>query len=340
MFRDKTIEIGDFHMGKFSTMTQHNQFWYSFLKPMCCTNTTLIFTGDLFDEDRNISSEFISEVVDLFVDISSTVKDFYFIVGNHDTYKYENIDINVCKMLSTFHNGKIRYYAIEEISGCKVGWLSYNHSLDFLRNTLIEFKKQGVKLVYSHADILELTFDNGAPVTHGLSKEDFLGMNVVNGHIHKRQILENVENIGSPMQMKFSDSKNIVGVNIIENGIKKFVENKLSPRYLKISYKKLLVEQDNKDLFINKHIWVTDIEDIDSIKHIFGDIDVLSIRTDFVNKDTLETYDSNFDYHHDSNPLDQVEEFLEQNKVIAYNSTLVEVDEERIKRVSQKVKNL
>jgi DNA repair exonuclease SbcCD nuclease subunit len=335
----KVIEIGDYHVGKFHDFETHKSFWFDFLKPMCDDQTTIIFTGDIFDDDRNIDTMFIYETFALFSDISKTVKEFIFYVGNHDTHKRENIHINMCCMLSAFPNGHMKIYCVEDLNGLKVGYLSYNHDLDFLKEKIKEFKEIGVDVLYTHCDIEELVFDNGAPIEYGLKKEVFSGIpRVVNGHIHKRQFLENIENIGSPMQMKFSDSKNVCGVNVIENGVVTFVENNSSPKYTKLTFEEFISSE--KTLLSNKHIWVTDVTDVELVKEKLKGVDYVSIRTKFIETNETSTDDqSQFDYHHDSDPLEEVDVYLASIGSINYKDSIINIDGERIKRVSKILKD-
>lgn len=335
----RIIKVGDFHMGKFSDLEVHKEFWYKFLKPLCDKNTILVLSGDQFDGDRDITTQFISDVIDLFDDISETVLHAYFIIGNHCTHHYINISVNMSKMLRPYANFSVVENGVCSMFGIEVGLMSYNHDLEKLRVTLQGFRNDGVEYVLSHADIKQLIFDNGSPIEYGLDVEDFKGFKEVwNGHIHRKQEIANILNLGSPFQMKFSDSKNICGVRVwdVDNDTKEFIENTVSPRYIKLTYDEFIASHPSK--FENMHVWVTDVTDVENIKKHIDGIGVLSTRVKFLQDDTEVESASEFDYHHDSDPLEEATVFLTEKGSITYKNIHVDLDKDRIDRIVAKIK--
>jgi DNA repair exonuclease SbcCD nuclease subunit len=337
----RIIKVGDFHMGKFFDLRVHKEFWYKFLKPLCDKNTILLFSGDQFDGDRNITTEFISDVIDLFDDISETVLWAFLMIGNHCTHKHIDIDVNMSKMLNPYPNFDVIKNGEIEAHGIKIGLMSYNHDLNNLVQTLQGFRDDGIEYVMSHADIKELIFDNGSPIEYGLPLDAFAGFKEVwNGHIHRKQEIGNIINLGSPFQMKFSDSKNVCGVRIwdIDTDEVKFVENNISPKYVKLDYAEFLATSPEK--FDNMHVWITDVTDVDSARKHVKDVNVLTLRVKFLQDDTEVDSTSEFDYQHDSDPLEETPIFLQEKGAITYKNVHVELDSDRISRIVKEIKEL
>lgn len=340
----KEIFVGDAHLGKFKDISIFEQFWYDFLKPMCDDGTSLFLSGDQFDEDEDMDAKFLDSVINVFMDISKTVDQVYFIVGNHDTHLRKDISVNMNCIFKPFVNFNVITFSIEPLTLCNgsnIHFLSYEENIEKLESRISDLKGDKDYLL-CHADIKDLIFDNGSPIEYGIEADKFSEFKrVLNGHIHRRQELKNITNLGSPYQMKFSDSNNQVGVHVLgEDGCFSFIENKVSPRYIKIKFKDLISIDPNT--LNNKHVWVTEVEHLDSANEILDKANIVSKRLKFINMDddSDEEEKSSFEFDYKSDPIEETPTFLDKLETIVYQNVNINLDKEKKTKITKKVKAL
>lgn len=342
----KYIFIGDIHLGKFKDITIFKTFWESFLKPMCDEETILFFTGDQFDSDRNVDTEFLCDVISVFSDIHKIIKQSFFIIGNHCTHKRTNISVSMNTILTPFPKFKIIEFGSQSFDDATIHFVSYVHDPDMLKKKVegLMLDEDSDNILISHADIKELIFDNGSPIEYGVDKEIFKNFDkVINGHIHRNQKLGNIFNIGSPYQMKYSDQNNVCGVlatNNLSTEYFDFIPNNVSPKYIKLKKEEVFAEE-NREKLENRHVWVIDVTDVDEIKSFLDEKNIVSTRVNFVEQEETKHEEvSSFDYQHDSDPLDSLPKYLSSVEEISYKNVHVKIDSEVQQKIQQKIQEL
>lgn len=256
---DRIFLLSDLHFGIKSNSLEwfENQmdYFYNFYIPYIEENKTnksiLVICGDTFDNKELIDIFVQNKVVDLFVQISKMLP-IYFILGNHDIYKRDDVDINSLDVsFSRIKNVNIiNNNLILNSSNKKVLMLSWNVNYAELRDII---EKESPDYAFCHSNILGFKNDNMTSITHGIDLKNIKNTLIFSGHIHKRQGSNNIIYLGSPYHTKRSDIGNRKGVYYIDtlNDRVDFKYNDYSPIFQKINNKdviKLLKENNINEL--------------------------------------------------------------------------------------------
>jgi len=242
------IIIGDTHFGVgandeyfFRSMVM---YVYTVLIPWLEENLkpgdVIVLTGDIFDNDTTLRIEIHDAVLALFERMAGLAP-VVIIVGNHDIVRKRSNEVNSLR-------------GIGQIDGVYVYYQPTIWECDFDRKvlfypwakteTLDDFKiaaaDGGCSVMVSHAHYNGLAFDNEfVKKVNGeiqsINVQDLKMFDIViNGHIHRKQDLMNVMNVGSPWQLTFNDDKNMCGFHVLglEKLDKTFIENTYSPRFM------------------------------------------------------------------------------------------------------------
>jgi DNA repair exonuclease SbcCD nuclease subunit len=186
----------------------------------------------------------------------------YVILGNHDVYYKDRVDVH---SLLGFNDIFKNFNVFTEPTGLivnqhKLLLLPWIESLEVLKNKVNENKSK-YDYLFCHADIKGVSLTKSATLDHGLEADDLHGYKkIYSGHIHIRQESKNFIYTGTPYEMDRGDSGNIKGFYVLDvTGDKithKFVENTVSPKYLRLEMYDLLNMKPSqiKRLFNNNFI--------------------------------------------------------------------------------------
>lgn len=256
---NKIYLIGDVHLSLgfpnnadkwFKT---HKQYFESFLIPLLKEKVKpgdiIVQLGDLFDNRNIIPIHHLNYALYIVEEISR-IAPLHILVGNHDMYNKSAGEINTLKPFKYIPNVFI-YDMPQKIN--------FNNR-SILMMPFIEHRLEQIKYLkeYSGCDYLFCHSDlNGAKMhltsvanrnADKIDSLDFIGYKkVMTGHIHIRQVIDNITFVGSIFQMDRNDYKDQKGIFIIdtETGEEQFIENNISPVFQKLS---IITEQDVEKL--------------------------------------------------------------------------------------------
>lgn len=212
----------------------------------------IIIPGDIFHNRSQISVETLTIARQFF----DYFKDFtvYISTGNHDCFKKDSSDINSIALLSGWNN--IRIVDNEPL----ILETNYEKTLGLVPwgTDIKDFPKCDV--IFAHLEISSFYMNSYKVCEHGFSYKDLFNYapTIVSGHFHKKDH-RNYENnkqivyLGSPYQHNFGDIHDTRGIyvyNIADNTLE-FIENKISPKHIKLSIKESIDEDIIKNNFVS-----------------------------------------------------------------------------------------
>ena len=200
-------------------------------------NDILVHLGDVFDNRAIIGLNTICKVISLFAHFSAIFNDIRITVGNHDIMKKSSNDITSLNMLKYIPNVKIYYEPIVEVIDGKT--CLFNPWIESVEKEKELLAGVNVDYVFGHLEIGGSQMSNRSGVkiefAGGVKSSDFKDAQVYAGHIHIKQDNKNIHYIGNPYHKDRGDRGNPKGVTILDlsTGKTKFIENEVSPRYMK-----------------------------------------------------------------------------------------------------------
>lgn len=232
----KLAILGDIHVGVKSSsdvMFYHQErFFKSFFEYLDEHDIkTVIQLGDLFDSRKAInlkSLKFVREV--LFEPLRERGIEFYTLIGNHDIFYRESLEVNSSGLLLTeFEN----VHVIEEPTTLTFGsktcdivpWLAKsNHDtcVNFIENSTSDY-------CFGHFEITGYQVLKNVVFEQGLASDLFSHYDrVFSGHFHIRQSRGNVLYCGTPYWLTWNDAGTKKGFHVLdtESGEVEFVENR------------------------------------------------------------------------------------------------------------------
>lgn len=209
----------------------------------------LIQLGDWHHIRESINIRIDNESEEIFETLSDMFKrGIYIVLGNHDVYYKDRTDINSLKKIPKLYPNihifeKPNILNINENSH-KFLLAPWEHNVSKLSESIKKYKK-GCDYLLCHADINEFSLNKWTKINGGLDREDLKYFKrIYSGHIHIRQSNGNMTYVGTPYQLDRGDFGNIKGfykLNVKNDKlIESFIENTISPRFIKIEAKKML----------------------------------------------------------------------------------------------------
>lgn len=180
--------VGDLHFGvqKGSEVFLESQKrFFVFLKQYCDDNKidTIIFLGDIFDNRQSIDIQVYSFVLECFEEILVGIRKIC-LIGNHDLYYTNSLEIHSLKMLSGINDIEIIDSPItlqfDDISCDIFPWIIDNSSFSPLTKES--------KYCFGHFDIKGFMYNKGIFSEEGLNVSDLISYEkIFSGHYHISQ---------------------------------------------------------------------------------------------------------------------------------------------------------
>lgn len=330
----KIALISDIHFGcrnnseKYLTIMK--EFFTDTLSPIIESEkiNDLRILGDLFDNRNNINVRTMNTVLYVFRELTKKFPELTIkiLIGNHDCYYHNRVDINSLECLREIKNVEIIDKVSEEVINGKilltVPWMVKDSEIysDFVR---VAKSKLRFDICLGHFEIKDFEVVKGIRDESGLDHDIFKNfVKVFSGHYHIGNTIKNITYLGCPYQLTWNDFGDKKGVTIydIDNNSVKFIENTLSPQFIKINMRdivnknkkiinkisgnfiKLIIEEKYKESFIVKVI--NKIENMNPLK--------LDIQNDYVEFDELDVDLSEFKDL--SDPLSLLLKYIEDYK--------------------------
>lgn len=199
----------------------------------------VVVAGDYFDSRQHIDINVMNTACDVMEELSK-VCNVYMLIGNHDIYKNNELDITSLRCLKNIKKvcivDKISNIIVkDDVKFLLIPWVG-----DYKKeNSIITEYKDNVNFIVMHTEISGMTYDNNRPIINGINIDVCDSCKIISGHIHKRQESKKGFYLGSPYPMDRADVGNVKGVYhlSIDDGIKiNFTENMYSPRFVKVRF--------------------------------------------------------------------------------------------------------
>ena len=209
----------------------------------------LVHCGDTFDSRQSINLYVMNKAIDIMEEITH-IMPVYTIIGNHDIFmKYSN-EINSMKIFKHLKNFTVleNPTMLETHEGKKLFFLPWVDDHAEL-SEIAKDPKNSADVMFCHADVKGLSFNRYVKVDHGAEVDTFTGFHrVYSGHIHYSQTFGKMRMLGSPFQLTRSDTDNAKGITVLdlESGDEEYYENNYSPKFVRITFDKVLNSTPNE----------------------------------------------------------------------------------------------
>lgn len=274
----KTALVADLHFGcRNGSMQfieyQRRYFEEEFFPYLADNNIKTIFQfGDVFDKRSSIDFRSLYHAKKNFFNVLRDMDiSVHMILGNHDLYHLDKLDINSPNLLlSEYKNINI----IDKPTTIETGittidfipWIAKsNHDeiMKFIKSSKSDY-------CVGHFEIAGFEMYKGTKNEGGIDRKLFKKYkNVWSGHYHTRSQIGNIEYIGVPLEITWQDCDDPRGITVFDTNTltTEFVKNKLSI-FKKIEYISLLDQNAfNFDELKDKFVKIIVLENVNKIKY-------------------------------------------------------------------------
>lgn len=259
----------------------------------------IVIAGDIFHNRNEVSVQTLHTVTSFF----NILRDFNIVilVGNHDAYYKDRIDVNSVNILSGYRN----IHVISETTMIK----AFDKSISFVPWSAKVSEIPETDLMFGHFEIMSFKMNKSKICSHGVSSSDLLSKSrlIMSGHFHYRDERRyqngTIIYLGSPYQLDFGDCNTSKGIHILDlkNLKYDFIENDVSPKHFKfrlsdvlnnetgtIGNLKKLTPGNFVNFLIDKDV---NIDKVNILVNKLSSLQPLLIRTEFADLDRF-TIDS------------------------------------------------
>ena len=246
----KIVILGDMHFGVKDENFFKNQleFYYKQLIPYCKDNgiKEIFQLGDIFEHRQKSDNFILFKVRELFESLKENEIDFHCLIGNHDIYFKNRIDVNTLELFKDLIT--IHYFDTIKRDGIKFQFYSW-----LLDNTKLPKEVEG-DVILGHFETLNFEMTKGNFCKNGLDTSVFKNKLVFSGHFHIRSEKNNVIYTGTPYQITWNDFGNKKGFYVYNTETLKyeFIPNTISKEFIKIIFfnpEKIFVLKSDEEVF-------------------------------------------------------------------------------------------
>jgi DNA repair exonuclease SbcCD nuclease subunit len=193
--------------------------------------TRVLHLGDIVDRRkyinyitaRRLREDFIQPCYENGIDLDV-------IIGNHDTAFKNTNEVNAMKELYTNSNYNFTWHeepgeiVVDGTTIAMLPWVcsgNYQESMEFLENTKAQ-------ILFGHLEIKGFEMHRGSFNDHGFGADLFSKFDVVcSGHFHHKSTRGNINYLGSPYEMTWSDFNDPRGFHIFDTDTRQlqFIQN-------------------------------------------------------------------------------------------------------------------
>lgn len=245
----KIFLISDTHFGVRSNSVEWIDIQRSFffdwfiedVKKRINPGDEIFHLGDVFDSRQSINLRVLNLGMEVFESLSRLAP-VRVILGNHDCHDLNSNSINSVKPLGWLPNVTVyEEPEVIELSGKRILMMPWRANPEKEKECLQQHRK--ADYLFCHTDVKGAEFNKWTKVDHGNDAHEFKQFKrVYTGHIHYRQRVGHINFVGCPYEMTRSDIGNHKGYWILdlETGNEEFVENTISPRFVRFGIDEIL----------------------------------------------------------------------------------------------------
>lgn len=303
---DKAVVFTDIHWGMRNNSREHNINCENFVKWMIAEAQAFgaevcIFLGDWHHNRSSVNVSTLNYSVSAFELLDKSFNQYYHIVGNHDAYYREKLEIHSSPFARSMKKIKLIDSIFTTGNVSFVPWL--------VGDEWKKVTKLKSSYIFGHFELPKFKMNAMVemPDTGQLNYEHFKNQKqVFSGHFHKRQNKANVQYIGNAFPHNFADSwDDERGIMLLEWGNDPIFKNwPDSPKYRTLKLSQLLIDPTqyvDKNTYAKISIDVElNYEEINYIKEtLLGDLGAKEINflTNNNNQNIIDTnnLDINFE---------------------------------------------
>ena len=212
-----------------------NRFYYDHFFPYFATHciTNIFHLGDIVDRRKYINfvtARHLRKFVE-HCDVSGIRLDV--IIGNHDTSFKNTNEVNSMRELFEHSTYNIHYYpdpGVVSLGGTDIAvlpWIcsgNYEESMEFIKNT-------SAQILFGHLELAGFEMYKGAVNDHGFDSKIFDKFDLVcSGHFHHKSTRGNINYLGAPYEMSWSDYNDPRGFHVFDTETREleFIRNPLT----------------------------------------------------------------------------------------------------------------
>lgn len=291
----------------------------------------LIQLGDLFDRRKYINFLTLKKSQDIFLERLNKKFKSWILVGNHDSYFKNTLEVNSLQLLLPQYNnihGIICPYetSFDGVNILFIPWVCELNKEE-VENALKITKAQ---IVVGHFEFEGFDMYRGAP-HHGASSIDKSLLDkfefVFSGHFHHKSTKDNVHYLGTPYEMTWSDYDDPKGFHIFEPHTREleFVKN---PYQI---FHKIFYDDKDKDLsFLSSF-------DYGFYQHTFVKVVVINKTNPYMFDLFIEALEKNNVYNIDVVDDHQNMSYISDENIISTVDDTLSILSKQVKQLTQEV---
>ena len=180
---------------------------------------TVIDLGDTFDRRKYISFTSLKRAKEMFFQpLADNGIKLHVIVGNHDSVYKNTLDVNSIDLLLEEYENITTYVQPEviELDGTEimlVPWICQDNE----EETFVMADKTSAQILLGHLELSGYQMYKGGFIDHGISDHWLKKFELVcSGHYHHKSTTGNVNYLGCPYEMTWSDYDDTKGFHILD----------------------------------------------------------------------------------------------------------------------------
>lgn len=219
-----------------------NRFYYEQFFPYLAANGIgrIFHLGDIVDRRKYINFVTARHLRKFVEHCDSSGIRLDVIVGNHDTSFKNTNEVNSMRELFEHSTYDIHYYsdpAVVDVDGTDIAvlpWIcsgNYEESMQFINKT-------NAQILFGHLELAGFEMYKGAVNDHGFDSKIFDKFDTVcSGHFHHKSTRGNINYLGAPYEMSWSDYNDPRGFHVFDTETREleFIRNPLT-MFNKIHY--------------------------------------------------------------------------------------------------------
>ena len=219
-----------------------NRFYYEHFFPYLAANniSNIFHLGDIVDRRKYINFVTARHLRKFVEHCDSSGIRLDVIIGNHDTSFKNTNDVNSMRELFEHSTYDIHYYSdpgVVNIGGTDIAvlpWIcsgNYEESMEFINKT-------NAQVLFGHLELAGFEMYKGAVNDHGFDSKIFDKFDLVcSGHFHHKSTRGNINYLGAPYEMSWSDYNDPRGFHIFDTETREltYIKNPLT-MFNKIHY--------------------------------------------------------------------------------------------------------